>query len=199
MVVPGTTSNNCGAAETIPRVASRLNSESNAFAIVVLEEADPRCREEISVPHEFGHLLYAEHENDTNGDDLLPSFNNHATASSNTSFGVNLKSLMWGQGISDDVSNFLSGSRESMTTAWADNVEFMSDDSFKIVASYRSLLPPAPRETYKVYWQPNCIGGYTEYASLNIALNDGGVSYRVASSTGTSNFLCWFIAVIGGE
>jgi hypothetical protein len=196
MVVKNPTPFTCGAVQAIPRVATRLNSESNAFAFVVLDDI---CREEFAVPHEFGHLLYSEHERDTNGDTLLPSYNNHATASSNTAFGVNLKSVMWHR-ITSEATNFLSGSLGTMTTGWADNVEFMSDESFAVVASYRALLPPPPRERYQVYWQRNCIGPSAEYLSLDVALSNGGVSYHVASSTtSSSELLCWLIAVIGGE
>lgn len=139
MVVPETTSNTCGAVGPgeVPLVPGTNRSELDAFAVVHLESVDPDCAEDIVVPHEVGHMLYSEHDTDTNGDDLLPAFYNHATQASDST----LKSLMW-DGINSTVTSLLSGFLPNMTTSWADNVEFMSTTTFEIVAAYRSPPPP---------------------------------------------------------
>ncbi|MDH3621881.1 MAG: hypothetical protein OER91_13375, partial [Gammaproteobacteria bacterium] len=97
MVVPSTTSSDCGAALPIPLFATELNRESRAFAVVVPEDLDSDCDDDISFPHEVGHVLYAEHEvvldssgsvTDANGSIVAPDHRNHAIESSQS----NLKS-----------------------------------------------------------------------------------------------------------
>lgn len=135
MVVPSTTDNDCGGAQFVPKLAGTFRSETNAFAITYLQDVNPTCIEEVVVPHELGHVLYAEHETDTNNDLVSPSPDNHATT--DTFSGT--KSLMW-DGLNAFSSTFLSGYFSTNTVpGWADNVEYFSDDSFDIVSTYRSV------------------------------------------------------------
>jgi hypothetical protein len=185
MVVPDTTSPVCGYATDVPLVASSSRSESAAFAIVVLEDNDPDCLEEITVPHEIGHLLYAEHETDVNGDDLLPSYSNHATQSSMSS----LVSLMWGGFLDSNNTEFLSGFLASMTSAWADNVEFMTSTSFDVVSRYR-----APPPTVFCYSPPLFLGCPPGCMSSPYLMQWGGqnASSFVVQKLGFTGWSNWY-------
>lgn len=155
MVVPKTTDDDCGAAPPIPLLAGTFHSESNAFAIVYLEDVNPTCPEEIVVPHEVGHLLYAEHDTDTNSDDVAPDPDNHATTSTSTG----QKSLMW-DGVHPFGTEFLSGLFPANTVpGWADNVEFMSSRSFAIVSGYRAPPPEDCGPNFTVSFN-QCDGDY---------------------------------------
>ena len=114
----------CGHVYTIPLTTSRFNSESHAFAVLQTDLLSPNCPTDTVAPHELGHVLYAEHEFDTNGDQLLPSFNNHAIESES---GV--RSVMWSTNAAR--TDLLSGSISSLTGPFADNVDFISSDSFQ--------------------------------------------------------------------
>ena len=58
--------------------------------------------------------------------------------------------------------------------------------------------PPAIE--YEVYWQPLCWGTYDVVLSLNAVFESGAISYRIAASESPSTpWLCWAIAVFGGE
>ncbi len=198
MVVPSTTSPDCGAAFPIPLFATELHRENNAFAVVVAEDLEPDCDDDLSFPHEVGHVLYAEHEvvldqggsvTDTNGSIVAPDHRNHAIQSNQTS----LKSLMW-DGLEIDGSNteWLSGHLGQMTGDDSNNVAFFSEISFDIVSNYRK----PQEEEVTVFWLPLCFGDGAIYPSLQLALSSGGVSYQVNSGTGAPGIqVCFAIAV----
>lgn len=194
MVVPDTadTRSTCGLATEVPRVASKSNSESAAFAIVVLEQNDPECFEEIVVPHEIGHLLYAEHEDDLNGDDLLPSYKNHATVNSSGS----TRSLMWSV-IDTETgrnSSWLSGYFSWLTSAFADNVDWMSKDSFLVVSQYRAPPPVTNAFNCRVEYSgcANDIEQWLVTYTTNYAMSE------VFMERSNNNGITWWPETTGG-
>lgn len=187
MVVPSTTDDDCGAAGYIPILAGTFHSETKAFGIVYLESVNPTCPEEIVIPHEIGHLLYAEHETDTNGDNVSPDPDNHATTSTSTG----QKSLMW-DGIHPQGTDFLSGNFATNTVpGWADNVKFMSNKSFEIVASYRKPPPTVP--TTAEVWFNDCISSsiYSFTATWDSTNLNPGDYFEVEYMSG-SGWTQWF-------
>jgi hypothetical protein len=161
MVVPNTPGTSCGESFTPPTLAGTFRSESHAFSAIIDEQSDSDCFDNIVIPHEIGHLLYAEHQVDLNGDDVAPDPRNHATE--NASSGQ--KSLMWDVIVQSGGvvygSHWLSGYFSSMTSSSANNVDYMSEDSFDIVSGYRE---PPPTLAYCEVKLVTCNGSTAMFA-----------------------------------
>ncbi len=73
---------------------------------------------------------------------------------------------------------------------------FVDDDSvFQISRLYTQPVAVPSEPEYQVYWQSSCWGGWDWAFTLDQVFSSGGLSYRPSAS----QWICWFIAVIGGE
>lgn len=153
MVVDHWTSSSCGttaqseffdSSNPLPPLSISLaESEEFAFAAYAIN-SPPQCRREITIPHEVGHLLYAEHESignvDNNNDINLPSFDNHGITLGN---GAN--SIM--RGDTDTQTSQSYSGVAGLTGPWAHVNTFIVNKSWNTVSKYRA--PPA---TPSVAW-----------------------------------------------
>ncbi|MEO1034940.1 MAG: hypothetical protein AAFX44_05190 [Pseudomonadota bacterium] len=134
------------AEEGPPRRIDVYNSEQFAFAAVEYGACDHRD----TVPHEIGHLLYAEHEKDefpvlgspgattdSNRDKLAPAINNHGHTQ-NT-----LRSIMYSAWSSTKSRTLWSGAAGvfDSDTTFANNQEFLAGEAFATVSQYRGPPP----------------------------------------------------------
>jgi hypothetical protein len=147
----------------MPPLAVSIDERDNAaYAAVFIREPD--CvRWDIIIPHEVGHLLYAEHQksSDNNGDINKPSRINHGISSgSNTS-------IMYRPTSSASIQEW-SGST-GMAGNYENNKTWLNDSSMiNTVAAYRPLQPPTAKACPpKIMYCSGNTGVYAITPSIN--------------------------------
>ena len=70
------------------------------------------------------------------------------------------------------------------------------DENDVIPGAYSCKFSPAPVDKFDVYWLPMCWGSVSTVYSLAAVFESGGISYR---AEGEPTWVCWAVAVIGGE
>lgn len=140
-----------------PLAVSTHEHDHAAYAAIFIKETN--CvRWDIIIPHEVGHLLYAEHQRsaDNNGDINKPSRINHGISS-----GSN-RSIMYNPTSSASIQEWsgstgLAGNYENNKT-WLNNTSMINT-----VAAYRPLQPASPPSTASVEWL-YCNGSTASYS-----------------------------------
>jgi hypothetical protein len=141
-----------GAENSIPTSISK--SHDDDFSVAVIKN-DSNCILADLVPHEFGHLLYAEHETsgstDQNGSLNEPAIDNHGMVSP-----VGESIMKFIKTDESTAAYLFSGANPSITGPYSNVVRFINEDSWDTVSKYREPPPPpcdiVPEFNY-------CIGG----------------------------------------
>ena len=180
-----TTTDSCGVALEAPRTIGFHRSETHAFAAVATGLGGVCDRTEISIAHELGHLLYAEHEisggTDDNGDTILPAIDNHGIRTGG------LRSIMYSDINASESTPFFSGTIAGLSSSTANNGRFFSLDSAGTVAAYRPRATAqactidifetcAPGATVPAYQATPQLPGYTVLDTLVQSMPANGSS-----------------------
>lgn len=191
MVVPDSSDSMCGRAgknplndDWVPHTVSTNNKDIFAFAVIVNNQnCGPYFT--VVVPHEVGHLLYAEHEigsstTDSNGNRGLPDIRNHGTRKNSSQH-----SLMVAQ-VSAAMFPTLTGvSPFTDSSGLRDNRAFIMQRSFSVVSRYRQ---PAPGNCNIEFSLSYCQGD-TAVGQLTATL--GGYSVSLADYDTSLNGGVW--------